>query len=156
MRVDETRLLMLGGSANPRGKVEYNIASDTWTPLQDLPFSFQNGACLTTDMPGNLWLWYNKASQAVSYVHRWLLWIWKGSWNSHSLLLPPRHCIKCRECRSLPALLPGMEAMEIWITHIHFYIARPTLLSKWWKMICGVCKFQNLTHKTSFSHYVER
>ena len=68
MRVDETRLLMLGGSANPRGKVEYNIASDTWTPLQDLPFSFQNGACLTTEMPGNLWLWYNRARRAVSYL----------------------------------------------------------------------------------------
>ena len=58
MRVDEDRLLMLGGSANPKGKVEYDIASDTWTTLPDLPFSLQNGACLTTDMPGKIWLHY--------------------------------------------------------------------------------------------------
>ena len=31
MKKDEDRLLMLGGSANPRAKVEYNIASDTST-----------------------------------------------------------------------------------------------------------------------------
>ena len=58
MRVDADRLLMLGGSANPKGKVEYDIASDTWTTLPDLPFSLQNGACLTTDMPGKIWLHY--------------------------------------------------------------------------------------------------
>ena len=29
-----------------------------------------------------------------------------------------------------------MEEIEIWITHIHFYIVRPTLLSKGWKMMC--------------------
>lgn len=58
MRVEESRLLMIGGSANPRGKVEYNIASNTWTTLPDLPFSLQNGACLTTDMPGNIWHHY--------------------------------------------------------------------------------------------------
>ena len=54
MRVDADRLLMLGGTANPRGKVEYSIASNTWTILPDLPFSLQNGACLTTDMPGKI------------------------------------------------------------------------------------------------------
>ena len=43
---------MLGGSSNPMGKVEYNIASDTWAILPDLPFSMQNGACITIDMPG--------------------------------------------------------------------------------------------------------
>ena len=52
MRVDQDRLLMLGGSANPRAKVEYNNASDTWSTLPDLPFRLQNGACLTTDLPG--------------------------------------------------------------------------------------------------------
>ena len=52
VRVDESHLLMLGGDANPKGKVEYNIASDTWATLPDLPFGLQNGACLTVDMPG--------------------------------------------------------------------------------------------------------
>ena len=52
VRVDESRLLMLGGSANPKGKVEYNMASDTWAILPDLPFGLQNGACITVDMPG--------------------------------------------------------------------------------------------------------
>ena len=58
VQVDESRLLMLGGSANPMGKVEYNIASDTWAILPDLPFSMQNGACITIDMPGihNRWI----------------------------------------------------------------------------------------------------
>ena len=55
MRVDMDRLLMLGGSANPTAKIEYNIASDTWSTLPDLPFRLQNGACLTTDMPGKFW-----------------------------------------------------------------------------------------------------
>ena len=43
---------MLGGSANPRAKIEYNIASDTWSIMPDLPFSLENGACITADMPG--------------------------------------------------------------------------------------------------------
>lgn len=52
VKVDASRLLMLGGSANPKGKIEYNLASDTWSTLPDLPFSMQNGACITVDMPG--------------------------------------------------------------------------------------------------------
>ena len=54
VRVDNNRLLMLGGSANPKGKIEYNFASDTWSSLPDLPFGLQNGACITVDMPGVL------------------------------------------------------------------------------------------------------
>ena len=62
MRVDEDRLLILGGSANQRAKFEYNIASDTWSTLPDLPFRLQNGACLTTDMPGKFWQVTNDSS----------------------------------------------------------------------------------------------
>ena len=62
IKMDEDRLLMLGGSANPKAKVEYNIASDTWSTLPDLPFRLQNGACLTTDMPGKFWKVTNVSS----------------------------------------------------------------------------------------------
>ena len=68
MRVNKDRLLMLGGSANPRAKVEYNIASDTWSTLPDLPFRLQNGACLTTDMPGKFWKVTHVSSKSQTLV----------------------------------------------------------------------------------------
>ena len=69
MRVDKDRLLMLGGSANPMAKIEYNIASDTWSTLPDLPFRLQHGACLTTDMPGKLWKLTNVSSLSQIVVY---------------------------------------------------------------------------------------
>ncbi len=47
-----TTILLLGGSANPSGRVKYDLASDTWTPLSDLPFSTVNGACTTATIKG--------------------------------------------------------------------------------------------------------
>ena len=43
----ETVLILLGGSAKPRGRLKYVSDTDQWEVLTDLPFSVNNGACLT-------------------------------------------------------------------------------------------------------------
>ena len=50
----ETILILLGGSANPKGRLRYDSNADQWDPLSDLPFNVKNGACLTIlEMKGN-------------------------------------------------------------------------------------------------------
>ena len=40
-------LILLGGSARPKGRLKYDSDTDQWEALPDLPFSVNNGACLT-------------------------------------------------------------------------------------------------------------
>ncbi len=54
MEQDSNTLLLLGGKANPKGRIKYDISGDSWDDLTDLPFDIVNAACLSVVIKGVL------------------------------------------------------------------------------------------------------
>ena len=153
---------MLGGSANSMAKVEYNIASDTWSTLPDLPFRLQNGACLTTDMPGKFWKVTNVSSPSHYVIlSRWLLPLWTRVRQEQSWFLEVH--IWNGQCGGMSAELPGAFSANdrdklFCQMNVKSY-TRVTMCGSWiilvytgriecnmWILLCHIARLSSLHH----------